>query len=81
MNITRRDVTHPTTYHANTKRVLLMRRDDFKQTLLQLDFGNGDCMSVWLSDDEIAALATMARDAHESSKPLFPTTEPLKEAA
>lgn len=81
MTITRMDVTHPHTYHAFTKRITLQRNDDLKQTLLHLHFGDGNGASAWLDDEEIDALATMLRDAHDTSKPLFPTTEPLKEAA
>ena len=81
MNIKRRDVTHPHTYHASTERVTVMRNDDLKSTLLQLNFGEGSSMFFWMTDDELAALSEMLSDAHESSKPLFPTIEPMKEAA
>lgn len=64
---------HPDTYRNSAGPFLVMRTErmnDTNKTLLNIA-KNNHSMTLWLTDEEVDALATLLREAHDTSKPLF----------
>lgn len=64
---------HPDTYRNSAGAFLVMRTErmgDEHKTLLNVAKTNHS-VTLWLTDDELDALATLLREAHDTSKPLF----------
>lgn len=64
---------YPDTYRSSAGPFLVMRTERLgneTKTLLNVAQHNHS-MTLWLTDEEVDALATLLREAHDTSKPLF----------
>ena len=63
------------TYNDSAGRIRVIRHKDIADTMVSFDLPGSTTVTLWLTNEEIAALAYMARNAHHIA------TLPVKEAA
>lgn len=67
------DATYPQTYRNAAGRCLVMRTEamtDERKTMLSYTAPEHS-FTVWMTDQEVDALARLLRECHDTSKPLF----------
>lgn len=67
------DATYPDTYRNSAGSFIVMRTErvlEEHKTLLNITKTNHS-VALWLTDAEVDALATLLRECHDTSKPLF----------
>lgn len=63
------------TYNDSAGRIRVIRPRDIADTMVGFDLPGSTTVTLWLTNEEIDALARMLREAHHIA------TQPIKEAA